>query len=47
MQIGLTNNQVKWILGDEDVNNFYENICKNDTSENAKKILEKINELKN
>ena len=47
LQIGLTNNQVKWILGDEDVNHFYENICKNNTSENAKKILEKINELKN
>lgn len=44
--IALENNQVTYILKDEDVKKFYSEICKNDSSEEAMNIKDIINEKK-
>lgn len=44
--IALENNQVTYILKDEDVKKFYSEICKNDNSEEAMNIKDIINEKK-
>ena len=43
LKIALNNYQVTYILKDEDVRRFYEPLCKNDGSENAVKVREKLN----
>lgn len=43
LKIALNNYQVTYILKDEDVRRFYEPLCKNDDSENAVKVQEKLN----
>lgn len=43
-KIALENNQVTYILKDVDVKDFYRMICKNNNSEEAKRIKEIIYE---
>lgn len=45
-KIALENNQVTYILNDEDVRKFYSAICKDDNSEEARNIKAIINEKK-
>ena len=43
-KIALENNQVRYILKDNDVKTFYDMICKDNNSDEAKKIKEIMND---